>query len=393
MLSFNNTEIAFSDKSNKDINRSYWLFTIISNNWVVSTGSLLTNLALKMHLPIKGLIRSTIFKQFCGGETIEECESKINTLGHSGIGTILDYSVEGKESENDFDNCTAETIATLKKSETNKNIPFCVFKVTGLARFDLLEKVAGNVTLTAKEEIEFERVKQRVNSICKTANAIGTPVFMDAEETWVQNAIDNLASDMMALYNTHTPIVYTTFQMYRKDRSAYLKQSLKSATKGNYFLGVKIVRGAYLEKERDRATEKGYPSPIQENKQNTDSDYDSALLFCLENIDKIAFCAATHNEKSTVKLVQMMEEKNIPKNNKHIYFAQLLGMSDHISYNLAHAGYNVAKYVPYGPVNEVVPYLIRRAQENTFVKGQTGRELGLIIKEKERRRLIEKLEN
>lgn len=387
-LSFNNTEIAFSDKTNKDLNRSYWLFKIISNRWVVYIGSTLTRIALSMHLPIKGMIKASIFEQFCGGETIDECEVKINYLGHSKIGTILDYAVEGKESEKDFDNCAAETIGTLQKSKTNKNIPFCVFKVTGLARFELLEKVAANSTLTEAESLEFERIKQRVHSICKAANTIGTPVFIDAEETWIQNAIDDLAISMMALFNTEKAIVYTTVQLYRKDRLVYLEQTLELATKGNYFLGVKIVRGAYMEKERGRATEKGYPSPIHDNKQNTDDDYDSALLFCIDNIHKIAFCAATHNEHSSLKLVRMMEEKKIEKNHIHIYFAQLLGMSDHISYNLAKAGYNVAKYVPYGPVNEVVPYLIRRAQENTFVKGQVGRELSLIIKEGERRKLI-----
>ena len=388
MLSFNNTEIAFSDKTGADLDRSYWLFKIISNSWVVSIGSSLTKIVLKMHLPIKGIIKATIFKQFCGGESIEECEMKINTLGNSKIGTILDYSAEGKGSENDFNACASETIATIQRSKTNTNIPFCVFKVTGLARFELLENISAKRSLTEVEENEFERVKQRIHSICQAAKNIGTPVFIDAEETWIQNAVDELAMNMMTLYNTQKPIVYTTIQMYRKDRLLYLKRSFDLAKQENYILGVKIVRGAYLEKERDRAKGKGYSSPIQDNKKNTDDDYDSAISFCLDNIHKIAFCAATHNEVSSMKLVQMMEEKNIPKDHEHIYFAQLLGMSDHISYNLANAGYNVAKYVPYGPVNEVIPYLIRRAQENTFVKGQTGRELGLIVKEKERRKKV-----
>lgn len=388
MFSFNNTEIAFADKTNSDLNRSYWLFKIISNHMYVKIGSFLTTIALKIHLPIKGIVKATIFKQFCGGESIEECELKINELGRAKIGTILDYSVEGKESEKDFDNCASETIATIQKSKTNTNIPFCVFKVTGIARFELLVKISAKQALTKEELKEFERIKQRTHSICKAANVAGTPIFIDAEETWIQNAIDVLATTMMATYNTQRAIVYSTLQMYRKDRLTYLKQSLDLAIQGNYLIGLKLVRGAYLEKERDRAREKGYSSPIQDSKQDTDDNYDSAIMFCLENIHKIAFCAATHNENSSMKLVQMMEEKNIPKDHKHIYFAQLLGMSDHISYNLAKAGYNVAKYIPYGPVNEVIPYLVRRAQENTFVKGQTGRELGLIIKEKERRKLI-----
>ncbi len=388
MLSFNNTEIAFADKTNKDLNRSYWLFKIVSNSGLVNIGSLFTNVALKIHLPIKGIIKATIFKQFCGGETIEECEIKIKNLGNYKIGTILDYSVEGKESEKDFDTCATETIATINKSKNNNDIPFCVFKVTGVARFYLLEKIAANQNLTEVEQKEFEILKQRVNLICEAAFNAGTPVFIDAEESWIQNAIDELALNMMTLYNIQKPIVYNTLQMYRKDRLVYLKQSLELAKKENYFLGAKIVRGAYIDKEHARSKEKGYDSPIQDNKENTDNDYDSALLFCLENIKQVAFCAATHNEKSSMKLAQMMLKKNIPNNNTHVYFAQLLGMSDHISYNLAKAGYNVAKYVPYGPVSEVLPYLIRRAQENTFVKGQTGRELSLIIKEKERRKLI-----
>ena len=386
MLSFNNTEIAFADKSPQDLNRSYWLFKIIANNSIVNIGSKLTNIALQLHLPIKPLTKATIFKQFCGGENIDECESKINTLGRSNIGTILDFSVEGKESEKNFEACTTEIIATIKKSTTNKNIPFSVFKVTGVARFQLLEKIASKANLTDAEQLEFKKVEQRIETICKAAHDANTPVFIDAEETWIQNAIDDLATKMMAIYNIQKPIVYNTIQMYRKDRLAYLKLSFESATNENYFLGLKIVRGAYLDKELNRAKKKVYTSPIQDTKQNTDNDYDAALLFCSENIDRIAFCAATHNETSAMKLTEWMHKKNIANNNKHIYFAQLLGMSDHISYNLAKQGYNVAKYVPYGPVKEVLPYLIRRAQENTFVKGQTGRELSLIIKERQRRK-------
>ncbi len=386
MLSFNNTEIAFSGKTNKDLNRSYWLFKLVSNSSFVNIGNSLTNFAVKIHLPIKGLIKATIFKQFCGGETITECDKTIQELGRFNIGTILDYSVEGKENEHDFDACAAETIATIARAKNDKKIPFCVFKVTGLARFDLLEKVSSNSNLEQEEEKEFGRVQLRVSSICKAAYEAGVPIFIDAEESWIQTAIDHLANHMMVLYNTQKTIVYNTYQLYRKDRLAYLRHSFKLAQEGRYYLGVKLVRGAYMEKERVRATEKKYLSPIQDTKENTDRDYDAALLFCIEHIDKIAICAGTHNEKSSMYLAQLMQEKHIPPSDKHIYFSQLLGMSDHISYNLANAGYNVAKYVPYGPVSEVLPYLIRRAQENTSVKGQTGRELSLIIKEKERRK-------
>lgn len=386
MLSFNNTEIAFSGKANKDLNRSYWLFKMVANPIFVNIGKSLVTFAIQIHFPIKGIIKATIFKQFCGGETIEECDKTIKELGHFHIGTILDYSVEGKETEPDFDACAAETTATVKKAKADKHIPFCVFKVTGLARFALLEKVSAAEKLTTAEQKEYERVQNRVNSICKAAYDAAIPIFIDAEESWIQHAIDELSNTMMAAYNTQKPIVYNTYQLYRKDRLSYLKHSVELAQQKNYYLGAKLVRGAYMEKERNRAAEKGYSSPIQDTKEDTDKDYDAALLFCIENIDKIAFCAGTHNENSSMYLAQLMKDKGIATDNKHIYFSQLLGMSDHISFNLASERFNVAKYVPYGPVNEVLPYLIRRAQENTSVKGQTGRELSLIIKEKERRR-------
>jgi proline dehydrogenase len=386
MLSFNNTEIAFSGKTNNDLNRSYWLFKMVANPAFVNVGSALTNFAIGIHFPIKGIIKATIFKQFCGGETIQECDKTIKELGKFHIGTILDYSVEGKETEHDFDACATETIATVKKAKTDSQIPFCVFKVTGLARFALLEKVSSRDKLTANEQQEFERVQNRVNTICKAAHDANVPIFIDAEESWIQQAIDDLANHMMASYNTQRAIVYNTYQLYRKDRLGYLQHSFELARMSNYYLGAKLVRGAYMEKERARAAEKGYPSPIQDTKEDTDKDYNAALLFCVENTNKIAICAGTHNENSSMYLAQLMKDKAIEAGNKHIYFSQLFGMSDHISFNLASEGFNVAKYVPYGPVNEVLPYLIRRAQENTSVKGQTGRELSLIIKEKERRK-------
>lgn len=389
MVSFDNTEIAFSGKNRNDLNRSYWLFKMVSNSRFVNIGQVLTTFSIQLHLPIKGIIKATIFKQFCGGESIQECDKTIQQLGKYNIGTILDYSVEGKETEADFDKCAKETISTIEKAKNDQHIPFCVFKITGLARHALLEKVsAGGSILNEEEKKEFERVKERINTICKTAHEKGVPIFIDAEESWAQQAMDNLANEMMSLYNQQKVIVYNTFQLYRKDRLDYLKYSFALAEKGNYMLGAKLVRGAYMEKERDRAKSMNYASPIQDTKENTDKDYNLALQFCIEHINKIAICAGTHNEKSSMYLVELMKEKNITSSHPHIYYSQLLGMSDHISYNLANAGFNVAKYVPYGPVRDVLPYLIRRAQENTSVKGQTGRELSLIIKEKERRRNI-----
>jgi proline dehydrogenase len=385
MVSFDNTEIAFAGKTDKDLRRSFWLFKLVSSPVFVNMGKTMTDFALRTHMPIQRLIKATIFKQFVGGEDIAECSKTIDELGKYHIGTILDYSVEGAEKESAFDACTKETIETIHLAEKNKNIPFCVFKVTGLARFGLLEKVSAGNSLTEAEKTEYDRVKERMFTICKRAHYAGIPILIDAEESWIQEAVDEMANLLMAQFNKERPIVYNTFQLYRKDRLSYLKHSFGLAQAGNYYLGAKLVRGAYMEKERARAKEKGYPDPMHATKQQTDEDYNAALEFCVEHIERTGLCAGTHNEQSSMYLLQLVKGKNIPENHKHVFFSQLFGMSDHISFNLAKAGYNVAKYVPYGPVKEVLPYLIRRAQENTSVKGQTGRELSLIIKEKNRR--------
>jgi proline dehydrogenase len=390
MISFDNTEKAFISKSDADLKRSYHLFKIIGNPSVVKLGGILTPISLKLHLPIKGIIKNTIYKQFVGGETIEDCNHTIAELGKYNIGTILDYSVEGKESEADFDACCKETIETIHRAKGDKNIPFCVFKVTGLARFALLEKVSGGKAMTHEERDEWERVRERVRKICAEASANDKPIFFDAEESWIQQAIDDLCNENKAKYNKNKAIVYNTYQLYRHDRFVYLEECIKHAKENNYHIGAKLVRGAYMEKERKRAKEMGYPSPIQPDKESSDKDYNLALELCVKNIDHVSLCAGTHNEKSSLFLVELMEKNKIAPNDPRIYFSQLLGMSDHISYNLSLAGYNVAKYVPYGPVKEVLPYLLRRAMENTSVKGQTGRELSLIIKEKERRKKSQK---
>jgi proline dehydrogenase len=386
MLSFDNTEIAFKSKNDKDLRRAYYLFKMVGSPGLVKFGKKATHFSLAIGLPIKGIIKATIFKQFCGGETIDECDKTIALLDSYGIGTILDYSVEGKESEADFDKTTKEIIATINKANGNKAIPFSVFKVTGISTFSLLEKASRGEKLNKEDEEKLNSVKDRVNSICKTAHEADTPVFIDAEESWIQPAIDQIATEMMQRYNSNKAIVYNTAQLYRHDRLAHIKSAIEEAKSKGYHYGVKLVRGAYMEKERERAKEKGYSSPIQPNKNACDRDYDLALQVCLENITHVAICAGTHNETSSMYLTELMEKHNLEKNDKRIYFAQLLGMSDHISYNLSESGYNVAKYVPYGPVKEVLPYLIRRAEENTSVAGQTSRELGLILKERERRK-------
>jgi proline dehydrogenase len=384
-VSFENTEIAFQSKSNRELRQAYYLFKLIGNPSFVSLGKFATNFALRLHIPIGWAIRNNIFKQFCGGENIAECARATKVLDQFHIGTILDYSVEGKESEKDFDHTCEETLQTILTAKGNPHIPFCVFKVTGLARFALLEKVNAREKLEQAEITEWQKVHDRVDKICALAESTGTPVFIDAEDSWIQDAIDDLADEMMEKYNDRKAIVYNTLQMYRHDRLAFLKKSSEKARNKGYFLGLKLVRGAYMEKERARAAEKGYPDPIQPDKLSCDRDFDASVDYCIEHLDRIAICAGTHNEQSSLRLAQMMDQKGIQRKDTRVFFAQLFGMSDHISFNLANAGYNVAKYVPYGPIREVLPYLIRRAQENTSVKGQTGRELSLILKEMKRR--------
>lgn len=391
MLSFNNTEIAFKHKTDKDLNRAHFLFSVIGSPILVKMGKGLTNFGLKAHLPIKGIIKRTIFRQFCGGETIEECTTTIDQLWKSRIGTILDYSIEGKTSDEDFEATTQEIIATIEKGRGNPGIPFAVFKITGICRFNVLEE-SNDSTDGWSEQLtkDYNAMCERVERICKAAYNAKVPVFIDAEETWIQDTIDRVTHEMMERYNKEEAIVYNTVQIYRHDRLAFLKKHVAWAKENGLVYGVKLVRGAYMEKERARAASKGYPSPIQPNKDACDKDYNDALLFLVGELEHMALVAGSHNEYSSQYLTELLNEKGIANDDKRIYFAQLLGMSDHISYNLSDAGYNVAKYVPYGPVKEVMPYLLRRANENTSVKGQTGRELGLIRAERERRKALAK---
>jgi proline dehydrogenase len=386
VLNFDNTEIAFRNKSNGDLNAAYWLFKVISSNFLTKVGPPVTNLFLNIGLPIKGIIKATIFKHFCGGETIAECEHTIEQLALGNVGTILDYSVEGEDEESVFDFTCEEIIRTIERAAGDKRIPITVFKVTGIGRFGLLEKLDAKKALTIEELAEFEKVKQRCERICRTAYEKNVPIMVDAEETWIQDTIDELAIDMMRLFNKERIIVYNTYQMYRHDKLADMKADHLIAKASGFILGVKMVRGAYMEKERKRAEEMGYASPIQPDKASSDRDYDASLHYCMEHISDIAFVCGTHNEESCRVLALLLDEYQVPHNHPHVYFAQLLGMSDNLSFNLSDAGYNVTKYVPYGPVKAVMPYLFRRAQENTSIAGQTSRELGLIIKEKQRRK-------
>ncbi|MEP7262866.1 MAG: proline dehydrogenase family protein [Bacteroidota bacterium] len=389
-LSFENIENAFAYKSNSEITKAYWLFKSISLPVVVKLGPALTEVALKLHLPIKWAIKGTIYSHFCGGETIEDCKETIANLARFNVGSILDYSVEGKEEEREFDLACEEIIRTVNRAGGDPDIPFCVFKVTGLARFALLEKMSEGLPLSAEEKTEAQKVYNRIDSICSLAYKLRVKVFIDAEESWIQNAIDDLALNMMKKYNKEKAIIYNTIQLYRHDRLDYLRKSHQHAIEHNYFLGLKLVRGAYMEKERKRAAEKEYKSPIQPDKSACDIDYNEALKYSVMHIDRISICAGTHNAESCMLLTELMKANHIANDDERIYFSQLLGMSDHISFNLAKAGYKVAKYVPYGPVISVLPYLTRRAQENSSMSGQMGRELKLILAEKKRRKALQK---
>ncbi len=384
-ISFENTEKAFIAKGNKELRHSLWLFKLMGKPSLVKMFSKLIVFAIKIGFPVRASIKATIFKQFCGGESIEETKEVVTKLKKSHIGSILDYSVEGKESEEDFCKTKDEILKIIKTAKGNSAIPYTCLKITGIAYSELLEKVNFKQELSKEEEIEFQMVKGRLHEICIYAAECAVPVYFDAEESWIQEAIDSLAEEMMELYNKKAAIVLTTLQMYRWDRLDYLHKLIKTAREKKFLIGIKLVRGAYIEKENLRASQMGYKSPIQTTKENTDIDFDKAVDICLENIDIITLCAGTHNEASSMHLVDKMKELNIPNDHPNVYFSQLFGMSDHITYNLADAGYNVTKYLPYGPVNSVMPYLIRRAEENTGIAGQMGRELRLIIEEKNRR--------
>lgn len=383
---FSNTELAFKPKDNAHLRQSLWLFKMISSPFLVNIGPKMMELAFTLRLPIEGLVKKTLFQQFCGGENIEDTRKTSDLLYKFGVKTILDYSVEGEKNEKGFDETCAEIIATLVYGGKNEAVAFTACKLTGLGSFDLLAKVQANVQLTPAEVFAFERVKERLEKICQSALENQTPIFIDAEESWIQDTIDSLAEEMMEKYNREKPLIYTTVQLYRHDRLAYLKRLIQKQEGKSYFIGVKLVRGAYMEKEGMRAQEFGYENPIQPNKAATDNDYNAALELCIHHLDKVAICAGSHNEASNLLLAKLMQERQLPVNHPHVLFAQLLGMSDHISFNLGHHGYNVAKYLPYGPVKAVLPYLIRRANENTAVMGEAGRELKLLEIESKRRK-------
>ncbi len=400
-ISFDNTEIAFAHKSGKELKESHWLFSTMKYGWLVKLGTRITPWAIRWHMPIKGIIRTTIFEQFVGGETLEETARVAKKLGESNVQVILDYGVEGKEGEDNFDHARDEFIRVINYAATQPNIPFMSIKVTGFARFTLLEKIddlmhkaKGTLMkryyhaveqLNKNEEAEWSRVNERMIKICKVAGEKKVGVLADAEETWIQDPVDALTMLVMDQVNKDKTVVYNTVQLYRHDRLQFLKDSLEAAQERNFILGVKLVRGAYMEKERNRAEEMDYPSPIQPDKAATDRDYNEAVKLCIDHLSHNSMIVASHNEYSNLYTTQLLQQKGLPLDHPHVHFSQLYGMSDNITFNLARAGCSVSKYLPFGPIKDVIPYLMRRAQENTSVSGQTGRELSLIKKELKRR--------
>ena len=402
-ISFDDTAIAFSHMSDAELRDAHFLFSSMQYGGLVKLGTRLTPWAINAGLPVKGMIRKTIFRQFVGGETLEETADVVAKLAQSNVKVILDYGVEGKEGEASFDHATDEFIRVIEYAGAQVNIPFISIKVTGFARFGLLEKLDGMMhaaegsslisryntalqQLSLDEMNEWSRVHARMKRICTVAARTRVGVLVDAEESWIQDPVDSITMIMMAEFNGQHPVVYNTIQLYRHDRLDFLIKSYQAAEEKNFLLGAKLVRGAYMEKERKRARQKGYESPIQKDKASSDRDYNDGLRFCMEHLDRISLIVATHNEDSNLLAASLLQEKGLPMNHKNVHFSQLFGMSDNITFNLAAAGCNVSKYLPFGPIQDVIPYLMRRAQENTSVKGQTGRELGLIKKEMKRRK-------
>lgn len=385
-VSFDDTAVAFRYKSNTALRKANFIFTIVNHPFISNLATGVVKWGMSIGLPITGLVRATVFDHFCGGETIDKAEHTIQKLGEYKVKTILDYSVEGEKTEAGFDRTAEEILKTFDKAKSSPHVPFCVFKMTGMGHVDLFEKIQTGVTLTNAEEDAYQKIRERVDRICRRSAETEIPVMIDAEETWIQNPIDQIGYEMMARYNQSKALVYMTCQMYRTDSLSILKEAFHRAAMHNYFLGIKLVRGAYMEKERERAAERGYPSPIHPTKEDTDQAFNKALAFCTEHRDRVSVMCGSHNEYSNQYLTALMQRHGMAAHDPRVWFAQLLGMSDVISFNLASAGYNVAKYVPYGPVESVMPYLLRRATENTSVAGQSSRELLMIRRELARRR-------
>lgn len=383
---FEDTEVAFSYKSDRQLKKAHFLFSTVKSPIISKMATASVKASFNVGLPIEKLIRRTVFDHFCGGITIADCQRTAEALHKYNVGSILDYSVEGGENEAGFAETTEEIAMTIRNAKGKKEIPFCAFKVSGIAPVDIFEKVQNKEDLTLEEADSFQRAHDRIEKLCRESFENDVPVFIDAEDSWYQDVIDDISYEMMAKFNKEKVIVFNTYQMYRVDMLDNLRNAIETAGKEGYQLGAKLVRGAYMEKERDRAEELGYPDPICPDKEATDKSYNDGLTACVDNIDTVAVANCSHNEYSNYYLAELLNRHGIERDNSKVFFAQLFGMSDNISFNLAKAGFNVSKYVPYGPVKSVMPYLFRRASENTSVEGQSSRELQLIKQELKRRR-------
>ncbi|MBX2961840.1 MAG: proline dehydrogenase family protein [Cyclobacteriaceae bacterium] len=386
-ISFEDTATAFAYKPDAELKKANFIFSLVNHPWVSAMATTLAKAALTLRLPVEGIIKKTVFFHFCGGESIDKAAHAIEVLSQYHVGAILDYSVEGEKSEAGFEATAEETLRTIEKAHSKKNIPFCVFKPTGLASAELLTKVQAGEKLTAEEEAAHQRAIERFDRVCRKAYEYGIPIMIDAEDSWYQAPIDRMVLDLMKKYNREKAIVYNTYQLYRTAGLPNLRNHFHEAVMNNIFFGAKLVRGAYMEKERTRAEKMGYPSPIHPNKEATDEAFNQALAFCIDNKQRVSVMCGSHNEYSNYYLTVLMEKHSMKHDDKRAWFAQLYGMSDNISFNLAKAGYNVVKYLPYGPVRSVMPYLFRRASENTSVAGQSSRELTFIKKELKRRKM------
>jgi proline dehydrogenase len=383
---FEDTATAYTSKSNGDLHKAKVMFELMSKNSLVKLGSSVASFALALHLPVSTLFRYTVYNHFCGGETFDECKETINELGKSNVGVLLNFGVELKETEEDFDKTIAHNVEALEFAGKNRLVKALCIKLTGFGRFALFEKIQNSEELTATEQKEFGKIRKRFEHLCEVAEKNKVALYVDAEESWIQNPLDELVEEMMQQFNKKSCIVYNTFQMYRWDRLEYLNTQIVKAKSGGYFLGAKLVRGAYMEKERERALAVGYKSPIHQNKKGVDKDFNEAVNICLDNLKHVYTCIASQSEQSNLLAIQLVDKKGIDRNSEQLWFSQLYGMGDNITFNLAKFGFNATKYLPYGPVRDVIPYLIRRAQENTSVSGQTTRELSLIVQEIKRRK-------
>jgi proline dehydrogenase len=386
MVSFDNTRIAFARMDQLALRRARLLFGVMGMKGLVLAANRILPALIRAGLPVGWLVKPTIYKHFVGGETLGGCAGLVDSLAGYGVKSILDYSVEGIGSEEAIAATLKETLASVQNAGENPNIPFAVFKPSAFIRHEVLNRITRPDSLSSEDVKETEAFRKRVEILCEEAACCGIPLLIDAEDSWYQWLIDEVTEEMMSRYNREQAIVFNTLQMYRHDRFDYLRQLIGRARQKGFIAGLKFVRGAYMEKERLRAASMGYPSPIQPDKAATDRDFDAALAISVENLDTVSIFCGTHNEESCRFLIDQMDKQHIPANHPRVWFSQLYGMSDHISFNLAREGYNVAKYVPYGPVKHVMPYLMRRAEENTSVAGQTGRELRLLAEEWQRRK-------